>query len=507
MTHTSKTLIERVLGQRKELANAMSLSAFATDTQKKGEQVRLYRDYQNGEHRNFLTEKQRKLINLPPAIRSSREKSITVIGAHDFNANYCDKIVSTVASRTKVSGIIVTGKSDSDSEKLNNEWLKPLLDFNRFDASQGKVYRSSYGDRESFVLAEWDDENKIIRWTVEPAYNGSDGLIVKFNADNQTILFAIKIWHLADDHGVLSHTRINVYYPDRIERYTSSTSGNIEHYPDRETYIIPWEFGVVPIAPFINRGVAYSAQGKSEIEDVIGLQDALNYALYNMTASSTLSGFGVWKNVGYRIPTEVQPGMVFSADRREIDSNGNVIITPPIQSDGNKTYFAPDLERISGDGPTPYVEQANWIIEQISVITDTPIPQLQGGSGESGEALKQRETGLVSKIKDSQINFGNSWEFLVVLSHAIHNANVPLPDIESVSIRWEPAETRSAVEVITNVTQLSQAGLIDQKTALEAVSFVFGWSVDDITTIMERTNQANNSLLFGGNSLIPGIGF
>jgi hypothetical protein len=508
MTHPSQQLITSVLRRNPDLANNMSLQAFAQEQQIKGEQVSLYRDYQNGEHRNFLTEKQRKLINLPPAVRSARDQSRTVITSHDFNANYCDKIVSAVTSRTQADSITAAGEDESATETLN-EWLTGTMEFNRFDSLQGKIYRAAYGDRSSFVLAEWDSDNEQTQWTAEPSYNGSDGMIVKYAADNKTILFAIKIWHLADEHGALSKTRINVYYPDRIERYVSVGRGAIHPLIDEETetHVTEWNLGVVPIASFINRRVSYTADGKSEIEDIIGLQDALNYALYSLTASATLSGFGVWKAIGFQIPSEIQPGMVFLADRREKNQDGVVTITPPLSSTGSKTYFPPDLERISGDGPTPYVEQANWIIEQIAVITETPIPKFMGGSGESGEALKQRESGLVAKVKEAQINFGAAWEDLVKISHAIHNENSSLPDLKSVSVRWSPSEIRSESDVVESIIKLKDAGLIDQKTALESVAFAFGWSEDDITNIVERTQAANNALLFGNGALIPGLGF
>jgi hypothetical protein len=501
-------LLQRALAKNPNLANLMSLSAFAQDEQIRGGQVRLYRDYQNGEHRNFLTNKQRKLINLPPPIGSSRDRK-TTITSHDFNANYCDKVVSTVASRTHAETIIATGEDDSSTETLN-EWLKSTMDFNRFDSSQGKIYRSAYGDRESFVLAEWDEESEQVRWIVEPAYDGSDGMIVKFAADNKTIMFAIKIWHLADEHGALSKTRINVYYPNRIERYIGSSGGSVMPFVDPETksHIAEWDLGFVPIASFINRRVSYTAQGKSEIEDIIGLQDALNFALYNMTASSTLSGFGVWKAIGFDVPDEIQPGMFFVADRRvKNPQDGTITVTPPLSSSGDKSYFTPELERISGDGPTPYVDQANWIIEQIAVITETPIPKFMGGSGESGEALKQRESGLSAKVKEAQVNFGAAWEDLIGISHAIHNENNSLPELKSVSVRWAPAEIRSETDVIANIIQLQNAGLIDQQTALESIAFAFSWSKDDIATILERTQAANNALLFGSPNLIPGLGF
>jgi hypothetical protein len=481
----------------------MSVEAFASDVETRGAKVALYRDYVEGDHRNFLTSRMRKQLNLPPTPRSSRDPARQVSSVHDFNANYCGKVVSTKASRLDVDAILMAGANETDTDTLN-KWGADLRQKNRFDELQIQEHDSAIGDGECYMLAEWDDDNDTVRWSVEPAYNGIDGTIVKFAADNQTVLFAIKIWLLSDTNGAIKFTRVNVYYPDRIERYIAALGGGLMPFSaDDNDPVIEWPLDRVPVVPWINRRVAYTAQGKSEIEEIIGLQDALNYAVYSMTASSTINGFGLYRSVGYAIPETIQAGYVMSveASTTNASSTGESVSTLPIKSDGDKTFFDPVFERIAGEPPTAYVQQSDWLIMQIAVITDTPLPSLMGGNTQSGEALKQRESGLLAKVKRAQTSFGNSWENLMRLSWEINNefGSDTLPDIESITTRWKSPEVRADAEIIANTAALVKEGLIDRRTALEAAAPVFDWSEADIDRIIDRLDEqqaAQNDALF-----------
>lgn len=514
----TQTIIADSLRAGQTLTNYMNVDAFAADMTLRGEKVALFRDYVAGNQRNFLTDRMRAQLNLPPAPASSQGAGDTTGAsffgrrkrsnatqqarestAHDFSANYCSKVVQTMSARLDADDITVTGASEGDSEALA-AWLDGLRDANNFDSLQTQTYDAALGDGSVFVMADWDTANERVNWTVEPAYDGTDGVVAITDARGN-VQVAIKIWRKASEGAILDTDRINVYYPNRIERYIRKDAGGLMQFvPEGESsHILPWpeEIGI-PVVPFINRRKAYTTDGKSEIEDVIPLQDGLNRSMYSLVATAENTGFGIGFATGCEVPTVLQPGTVIEVSA---GPDGGQPLTAT--DDSGVSYHEPKFQRIKGELPTAFVDTANWFVEQISIVSDTPIPALMGSDASSGEALKQRESGLLAKVKRAQIEFGNAWERVVRISHAITVwMGATLPPIVQVSVRWTSAEIRSENTVVTLLIQLQQAGIVDQRTVLEAAAFAFNWSATDIDAIIQRTEESalnrSNALITAG---------
>ena len=518
----SQSLIADSLRAGGATIGQMNVDAFAADMTLRGEKVALFRDYVAGNQRNFLTDRMRAQLNLPPAPASSqgagtsigaaffgqRKRSVATqqareSTAHDFSANYCSKVVQTMSARLDAADVTVTSATETDTETLAT-WLDTLRDANNFDSLQTQTYDAALGDGSAFVMADWNADNQRVDWTVQPAYDGTDGVIAITDACGN-VQVAIKIWRKATGGAVLDTDRVNVYYPDRIEYYIRKDAGGLMPFvPEGESsHILPWpeEIGI-PVVPFVNRRKAYTTDGKSEIEDVIPLQDGLNRSMYSLVATAENTGFGIGFATGCEVPTVLQPGTVI-----EVSADGQPLVAA---NDSGVSYHEPKFQRIKGELPTAFVDTANWFVEQISIVSDTPIPALMGSDASSGEALKQRESGLLAKVKRAQIEYGNAWERLVRLSHAITNwMGQQLPQIVGVSIRWASAEIRNETEVVTLLIQLQQAGIVDQRTVLEAAAFAFNWGAPDIDAIIARTEEASlnrsNDLIRAGFNPLGGF--
>src|SRR4051794_11166909 len=90
---TLQAIAEATLGDSR-LFTSTSLTAWASAQVTRGEMVKLYRDYIDGEHRISLSPEMKKMLRM-------------VDGGvlNQFNLNYMDVIVQTMVDRMNVTGI------------------------------------------------------------------------------------------------------------------------------------------------------------------------------------------------------------------------------------------------------------------------------------------------------------------------------------------------------------------------------------------------------------------
>eukprot|EP00919_Chromeraceae_sp_WS-2016_P017175 GHVR01041002.1.p1 GENE.GHVR01041002.1~~GHVR01041002.1.p1 ORF type:complete len:504 (-),score=67.05 GHVR01041002.1:64-1575(-) len=495
----SQQLIQDLLEQFKERPADMSATSFANTAQGRGEIVAMMRRYIDGKQRNFMSTHMRNILNVDQAPASQRSTDSTYgAGAslsQDFSVNYCGKVVSAITDRLAVERVTLTGATDAETQTLQ-EWVDALIQRESFAQLQEMVYDASVGDGEAYIMAEWDNAGEYVTLTGEAAYNAVSGIVPIYVADD--MVAALKIWRLIDDDSDSTLVRVNIYTATQVAKYIYQDDSLKAYVTDEGgDPNLDWDVGILPLVPFPNRARIDTQRGISEIEDVIPLQDSLNRTMYSMIAAAELTGFGLYIAKGFAAPSSVQPGQWIAIGAGDDGDQ------PVASSIGDESYFEPGVEKLAAETPEAYVTVANWIIEQISQISDTPLPTLMGGSTASGEALKQREIGLLGKIRSAQNTYGGAWERVIKLAIAVHNeyANDTLPDPSSVRVQWRDAQLRNDDMIIKGAALLAEKALIDQRTALKIVASIFQWSDDEIDAIIAAT-QASNAAQFA--SLLSG---
>ena len=468
----SQTLITSALLANAALAQQMSVDAWAADVQAVGEKVALFRGYVDGDHRANLTEQMRKLLRVPA------NESLS-----EFNDNYCEKIVNAKADRVEITAVQAVGEGNEDADDAN-DWLDDLREMNEFEALQTGVHDDAIRDGDAYVLVDWDNDAGQVRITQEPAYDGTSGMIVLYNtrADHVPAL-AIKVWYITTQQGRVADTmRLNVYYPDRIEKYVAYNGGTLAEYEPAVAW--PTEIGV-PVRHLPNKARSYTSQGQSEIEDAIPLQDALNRLLYSMVASAELTGFGIRVAKGFTPPTNLTPGMWV-----EINRDGGPLLPEDVA----------EVEQLDQSEPTPFLSAANWVIEQMATITDTPLPQLLGGDSASGESLKQREIGLLGKVRRFQVRATGFWKQVFELCAAVQNyyGTESAPEWRRLKIQWRDAQLRNDVQWIQTAAQI--VDIVGPREVMRQMASVYGWDEAQIERILaEKAEDDSGSFdsLFG----------
>jgi len=142
-----------------------------------------------------------------------------------------------------------------------------------------------------------------------------------------------------------------------------------------------------------------------------------------------------------------------------------------------------------------YINMARWLTSEMGKITRTPSPEFMGTDDASGEALKQREVGLLGKVRRFQVKGGNAWEDVLHTAYRVQQTfgQAQPPACERFMCRWQDAELRNDTAVIDNA--LKVADRVGQREFLRMIAPVYGWDEDHIDRIMtERAQETVQTL-------------
>lgn len=453
---------------KNQLPGGLARDAWITDNRMRGEKVARFRRYVDGDFDASMTREMQEMLRIKRG--------------GEFGANYCDMVVQTMADRLRVIGIVADAPAATT-------WGENVLNWNRFDGLQMDVHDSAIRDGDSYVMVSYDNAAQMPVLTHELAFDGVEGiLVVHDRGDTGVIACAIKIWQVTRAHFA-DTLRVNFYYADRIERYLMPNSGVGLLMPfsaDGQPAVLDWTLPDgspigVPIVQFSNRKRGDTGYGLSEIENAIPLQDALNRTLHSMVMAAELSAFQVRYVVGFKPPAAIVPGMMMSVNAGSDPTTGQ----PKTPSEGQIKWF--DSIRVGAfeQGEIgPFIEQAQFLIDQIRTTTRTPNPEALG-SGVSGESRKQAEIGLIGKCQRFQVKAGNSWENMMALAARTQMAfgAVRPPEATRWDCRWKPAELRDDAVMVDTVLKLRE--YLSPQVVLRLTAGATGLSEDEIQALAE----------------------
>jgi len=446
----------------------------------------LYREYDDGTHRTQLTERQRQYLKAHQDV--------------EFTANYCPMVIDAKTNRLKINGFTCDDKTQADT--LWSWWRK-----NRMDGKQNVVHRAAVRDGDAFVLVEWDNAAKLPRFYFEPGYAG-DGVMVYYSDERRDeIEFASKHWRVSKGMNAGKVRRMNLYFPDHIEKYISdddSDSGSYLPYEGDADEIGPGYLGLagivwwtdtrakggvplgIPIVHFKHndKGDSY---GTSHLADVLPIQDAVDKALIDLVSAMDTDVFGLLAGYGTTdwSTVKVGPGAIAAVSKGA--------------NEGAK------LERVNGDdSTTKLLAGYSALVMEIARISGTPLSYFQVSGQISAEGtMKQQELALVSQVKKTQTDFGNSWEQVFTIARRLDNAfgEGGLNEDELIEAVWEGAESRNDMEQAqTLAIRVSQLGVSETQAQTE-----MGYNTDEIAAFKREKmrNQAMALRIAAGNSTAP----
>jgi hypothetical protein len=444
-------------------SSLVSKDTWVTEIETWGDKIGLYRDYVDGVHRLEMTTEMAQMLRID---KEDDER---------FSINYADMVVNKMADRLHIERI----EADNDA---GTKWIKNLLDDSQFDELQIDVTASCIGDGDTFVIIDPPQEGKPMKFIHEPAWDNVSGVIPVYDNVSREIVAISKVW----EDLSLDTDRINIYYEDKIEKFTNdgglvaTDDDNVIEWKDKSGQSLG-----IPFGHFRNRKKTRSTTGASEIQKILAPQDVLNRTFASMTMTAELTAFQRLAFIGMTADGNMSPGAIWEIVAK--DKEGNAIAGIPKERQV-------DIKVIEPGEITQFVDQAQFTIEQISVISDTPIPSVMGGDVQSGEALKQREVGLVAKAKTSQIVMGNVWKSLIMKAHKIEETfGTKPPEIGTINVVWSEINVRDNKQLILNAVAVRDE--LDSETMLKEIEPAMAFSIADIPDIIEgRKNEQVNAI-------------
>jgi hypothetical protein len=359
-----------------------------------------------------------------------------------YTENFCRLIVLSQKRRLKLEGFQVED-DEAASDWLTNTWFGRR----RGDRLQGVVHLETLKLGDGFVIVDWDTRRAglVRRGTTRGRSSRS--------TTTRTAMSCCTSRRPGRRPGRASRTRtgrtirrLNLYYPDRVEKWFSPDSGDggggsvwAPYLVDTDEggivqWPIPWTMNGdfdgepigIPVFHFREQPGA-GLFGESVLRDPIRLQDALDKQSVDLHM--------VMDQLGWRWPWIA--GLTEKQQEALQLAIGDIALLPE----------GAEMGQLDGQDPRPMMETLEGTIARMAVLSSTPLHELTvNGEQPSGESRKMAEL-RVAAAEDRHVYLGNTWEDVARMANRLAvvfgDGTVPVidPDAE-IDAQWDSAATR-----------------------------------------------------------------
>lgn len=446
-------------------AEAAWLDWLRQDDEAKQADYQTYREYFNGIHNVPLTDRQKQYLGLRGV---------------DFRFNFLRLPVKTMTQRLNVVGFESPDKALVGSEGVLWQWWQA----NRMDAVQRGTHQATAVDGDTYVLVEWDAEKQRPKFSHVPAYDGKEGMKVVYSDANRRVpAFASYRWRYTDPATGNTRRHLNVYTADATYKFKShSTDAWTRRIDDEDMGIwpLPWADGV-PV--FHNRHDDDGSNwGRSELEDTIPIQQALNKAVIDLIEGADKTAYQLITLTGGKASNvKVDPRQVLSHQ----DPAANWGYIP-----------AGDIHRL--------IDMKNDFIVSIAQTSQVPLSYFQvTGQVASAETQQADDTGLVSKVEDNAVAYGNFWEDVMSMAVKLSNRFAGTSyNPEMISTKWasfervdkQASERTQAETAEINARTFDTLLLSNPRGDRYKLALLAGYDEDDAQVLAESDGRIDGSI-------------
>ncbi|MEU3285566.1 phage portal protein [Streptomyces longwoodensis] len=370
----------------------------------------------------------------------------------DARTNWTALVLDSPAERMHVDGFRF-GEPDDDSDdarkadtEANRIWQE-----NSLDADADLIHYGALSQRRAFALVERGDDGRPVITHETPRQVAVEHI----QGSRRKLAAGLKLWR--DDWT--GNTRATLWTPESVHEFVSDT--DIQTFPGHANTLQRWdalvlpdapdgtrpnELGAVPLVPFINRRNR-RLTGFAEHEDVLSIQNRINLSLINLMAAMKYGAFRQRWAAGLEVgedPVTGKPIEPFQLDIRRLWTTDD----PEVEFG---EFAATDLK--------PYVSAVQAAVQDLAAISRTPPHYLIGAVvNVSGDALKAAETGLISKVRDRQRSYGESWEQTMRLAFRVLGDEAKATAYTAETL-WRDPESRSIAELADAAVKKASAGV------------------------------------------------
>lgn len=381
-----------------------------------------------------------------------------------YSANFMGLVVDTHRERLAVQGIRYADSPEADRDAW--AWWQA----NHLDAESAKLYREALVKGSCYELV-WPNDAGEPEVSIESA---NEVVVESVPGKSWIRLAALKRW-LDDDRRLIAE----LYLPDGVYKFQSrqrdsdfsmaSWTRFVEwerREIDDEPWPVPNRIGIVPIVPFINRPDLVG-EGESDIAAVASNQDAINKYRVDAIVASEFASFRQRWAIGLDIPVDPITGQPVETFQAAVDRLW--MVPPPDPETFPDPTKAPEVRfgEFEATDLGPFYASIQGEVQMLGAASRTPYHYLlpQSGQPPSGESLEAAETGLVKKVTDSQMTFGEAHEEVFRLNFLWRGD--PRGKVTDAEVLWRSARNQSESQLVDALVKLVQSLGIPQEAAWE----------------------------------------
>lgn len=397
---------------------------------------------------------------------------------HDFADNWVQVVSDSPVERLTVNGAMPAEATEADKE------LWRVWQMNGLDADSQLGFLGAVNSARSFVLV-WGnpDDEETPEVTFEDA---SQCIVLYWPGSRRRRRAALKRW----DDGSKSYATL--YLPDQVWKFERSLLGPGEKSPQLQAAddeMDSWTarevanepnpqinpMGVVPMVELPNRPML-ADDPISDVATVVAMQDAVNLLWAQLFTAADYASFPQRIVLGAEVP-EVPI----------LDNNGKIVGSRPVDMEkfavDRVMFFTGDNVKVT-EWTAANLEAYTKIIEvavgHIAAQTRTPQHYLIGKMANlSGDALLAAETGLVKRVEEKQIWYGQALREMFRLIALAQGETAKARSIASGRVIWAEAESRSQAQLSDALLKLKQIGFPFEWLALK-----FGLTPTEVATLL-----------------------
>ncbi|MGV9693336.1 phage portal protein [Streptomyces sp. NPDC003444] len=399
--------------------------------------AQLYSRYYEGE--------QQKL-----AFSQMRYKAAFARVFEQWRDNFCGMIVDATNERLAVDSFRIPGGeagTDKDARKI---WQRSSM-----DAYSTAVHLEALISGRSYVVV-WADQDG------EPT-------ITPVSGERMAVCYkAGSLWELE----AAARFEMDSWGRQQVTLWT-------EEYVYEVAYgVTEWDQGVmqpnplsrVPVVPFENR-VRLGKDPVSDLAHCIPIQDAINKTVMDALTASEFAAF----------PQRYVTGLEIQED-----AHGNPV--EPFQVAVDKLLQAEDPGAKFGSFEAAnlqnYVALVDLLLQHLASVSRVPSHYflVNSSNSPSGEAILSAEAGLVAKVKERMLHFGESWERVIRLCFAVMRDK--RQNAFEMETRWRDPEYRTEAQHVDALLKLQQLNVPEEFLWAEA-----GFSAAQISSFREMRKE------------------
>lgn len=378
----------------------------------------------------------------------------------EFSDNLCRVPVDAIVDRLQIREFSV---EQGAAQVGVDAWA--IWKANRMTEAARRVHREALRQGDAYVLV-WPDEEGTTRIYPQRAKQ----MMVDYDPEKpEEISWAAKWWIERANRRI----RVNLYFPDRIEKYVKPTETDFSLPTTGKSFerleVTPHPYGRVPVFHFANDSDD-GLVGRSELQIVVPLQNGLNKALLDMLVGSEY----------HALPQRWITGLEVLRDE-----NGKAV--KPFEPGADKIWTVANEQAKFGQFDAANLEQflkvANDFRTEVARVTGLPMHYMNVSSGQqpSGEALRTSEARLVQKVVDRQGDFGDVWEDVMAFALKLEKK----PADAQLEALWVDPQSISTEEKLNQLVLKQTIGVSEEQLLSEA-----GYGKEDVKRIMEEKQAA-----------------